>query len=77
LLAAAGEGRLTRAYFGRLMRARRDHPGYLRKLLAQAEALDRTVLVRALCKNVTQRMNAPRFARRLETLPQETAKVWH
>lgn len=73
LIEAAGEGNLTRAKFGSLMRARRDHPAYLRRVLSQAEEMDRPDLIRSLCRNVTDRMNAPRFAKRLESLNQELA----
>ncbi len=71
LIEAAGKGQLTQARFGRIMRARRDHLGYLRRLLAEVEAQERPILVQALCRNVDGRLNAPRFTQRLETLRSE------
>ena len=68
LLTALAEDRLDGASFARLLRARRDHPPYLRRLLAHLEATDRLALAEALCVNVTRRFNAPRFRRRLEAL---------
>lgn len=72
LLELAAAGQLTRAGFARLMRARRDYPPYLRNLLAHAERAERRSLVETLCRNVTARMTAPKFARRLREL--ETAE---
>lgn len=68
LITTAGLGQLNPARFGKLMRARRNHPAYLRRLLAEVETQERTTLIRALCKNVAGRMNAPRFAQRLDSL---------
>lgn len=64
LLAIAG-GTLDETAFAKMMRARRDHPPYLRNLLATLDAQGRETLVLALARNVTGRMRAPRFARRL------------
>ncbi|MAE92940.1 MAG: phosphoadenosine phosphosulfate reductase, partial [Pelagibaca sp.] len=41
---------------------------YLRKLLMRLEGDGRMALAERLCENVTQRMDAPRFRRRLEAL---------
>ncbi|THH38880.1 phosphoadenosine phosphosulfate reductase [Aliishimia ponticola] len=68
ILAQAGVGRLTRASFGRLMRKRRDYPPYLRNLLTRLDRDGRDGLSERLCRNVTQRMRAPKFARRLKEL---------
>ena len=65
LLRAVAEDRLDTAAFAAMMRARRDHAPYLRKLLARLDADDRKELARMLCRNVVGRMNAPRFRRRL------------
>ncbi len=68
ILAHAGSGKLTRSKFARLARARRDYPPYLRNLLARLDLEDRALLTQILCKNVTSRMKAPKFARRLREL---------
>lgn len=65
LLTALAEDRLTTQHFAQIMRARRDHPPYLRKLLARLDADGRTELARMLCQHVVDRMQAPRFRRRL------------
>jgi hypothetical protein len=71
VLRAVAEDRLDTACFAELMRARREHPPYLRRLLAQLDAQDRPGLARMLCRNVVARMNAPRFRRRLAQLEAE------
>ena len=68
LLQAAAEDRLTDRYFAGLYRARRNHLPYLRRLLTRLEAEDRTGLTEVLCRHVTARFTAPRFARRLRAL---------
>ena len=68
MVTAAAQGRLTSARFARLMRARRDHLPYLRRLLNRLERDGREELTRLLCHNVSARMRAPRFARRLKTV---------
>lgn len=73
LIQAAAHGRLSPARFARLARARRDHLPYLRRLLMKLERDERTSLVAMLCHNVSTRMRAPRFARRLKSLSQEQA----
>jgi hypothetical protein len=73
LIEATGRGRLTPMRFARLARARRDHLPYLRRLLARLEADDRTELARLLCHNVTSRMRAPRFGKRLKSLASGTS----
>ena len=65
ILRAVAEDTLDTATFARLMRARREHPPYLRSLLAQLDAAGPNGLTRMLCRNVVARMNAPRFRRRL------------
>lgn len=71
LIHAAAEDRLTTLSFAQMMRARRDHPPYLRKLLARLDADERKELARILCENVVGRMHAPRFRRRLAELEAE------
>ncbi|KNG92397.1 hypothetical protein [Pseudaestuariivita atlantica] len=68
VLAKAGARKLTPHSFARITRARRDHPAYLRNLLAHLDAQGRTRLVRALCENVVERLPAPKFKRRLDAL---------
>ncbi|EIE52222.1 phosphoadenosine phosphosulfate reductase [Salipiger aestuarii] len=68
LLTAAASGDLGTLDFARLIRARRDHTPYLRKLLAKLEKDGRRNLAKMLCRNVSLRLDAPRFRRRLEAL---------
>ncbi|WP_146589030.1 phosphoadenosine phosphosulfate reductase [Puniceibacterium confluentis] len=68
LLTSAAEGSLDVLTFSGLMRVRRDHPPYLRKLLARLESDGRSGLSEMLCENVVARMQAPRFRRKLEAL---------
>lgn len=68
LLLLAGTRRLTPTAFHQMMRARRDHPAYLRALLARLDADERPYLATLLCRNVTSRLNAPKFLRRLDSL---------
>ena len=68
LLRQVGTGTLTEAGFARLARARRDHPAYLRNLLGHLDAEHRPYLAMLLCRNVVQRMHAPRLRRRLDGL---------
>lgn len=67
LLLAISDGSLDDLTFARMMRARRDHPPYLRNILAALDAEGRETLALALAHNVTSRMHAPRFTRRLAT----------
>ncbi len=66
LLLAIKDGSLDQLSFARMMRARRMHSPYLRNLLAALDAQGRNTFALALARNVTARMHAPRFARRLE-----------
>ncbi|ASM72619.1 MULTISPECIES: phosphoadenosine phosphosulfate reductase [Roseobacteraceae] len=68
LLEQAATGALNDASFATLWRARRAYPPYLRNLLSSLEIDNRVQLIHSLCKNVTGRMNAPRFARKLKEL---------
>jgi hypothetical protein len=70
LLRAIADDTLDDLTFAQMMRARRDHPPYLRNVLAALDSDDREMLALALARNVTARMNAPRFARRLAATSQ-------
>lgn len=65
MLTASAEGRLDTAAMAGMLRARRDHSPYLRRLLMRLDADERTGLARMLCQHVVARMHAPRFRRRL------------
>lgn len=66
LIVAAATDRLTPALFARTLRARRTHLPYLHRLLRRLERDERTGLIDRLCRHVTARMDAPRFARHLQ-----------
>lgn len=68
VLSKAGTGKLDPASFAALFRARRTHPPYLRRLLSALDRQERPELALMLARNVTSRMNAPRFERRLKQL---------
>lgn len=75
LLSAIAQDALDDLGFAKMMRARRSHPPYLRNLLTALDAQERETLALALAHNVTSRMKAPRFARRLAAAtPPETHK---
>jgi len=65
LLKRAADGTLDVDTFAQAHRARRTHPPYLRRLMAALDADDRTDMVETVARNVTSRMKAPRFQRRL------------
>lgn len=65
LLEQLAQGTFTEAGFARLYRARRSHPPYLRRVMAALDAEGREDLVEMMARNVTRRMKAPRFQRRL------------
>lgn len=73
LLIEVADGTLDTARFAEHMRARRNHPPYLRKLLARTDASQRDRLSLMLCRQVTARMDAPRFRRRLAQLEAQRA----
>jgi hypothetical protein len=68
ILEAAMEGKFSAAYFAWLWRARRSNGSYLRAILAAARRTGHTRREIMICRSITQRLNAPRFARRLEEL---------
>lgn len=74
LLAKVGNDTLDTLSFAKLMRIRRDHPPFLRGLLAAIDRQDRPWLATMLCRNVLKRLDkAPRFSRRLTQLEREAA----
>lgn len=73
MLRAAADGALDASLFYELLRARREHLPYLRRLLGKLTQEGRDELARLLCANVTSRMNAPRFAKRLQALEEAAA----
>ena len=68
LLLAAADGTLDTGHFAQLYRARRDYHPYLRNLLVATETRETQILTMALCQNVTSRLKAPKFARRLRQM---------
>lgn len=68
VMAQAMNGSLDRSSFARIWRGRRDHGGYLRSLLADLDRHGRHRFAKALCSNVTARLQAPRFHKRLAEL---------
>lgn len=68
LIKAACEGKLTPALFTQLWRQRRNFTPYLKRLLAAAAVANQTGREAMICRNVVQRLNAPRFRKRLNQL---------
>lgn len=68
VISKANAGKLDTESFAKMYRARRDNRGYLRTLMAVTDRDERFALTRMICKNVTSRTKAPRFARRLAEL---------
>ncbi|NJM82818.1 MAG: hypothetical protein HC844_10220 [Tabrizicola sp.] len=68
LMMAAAGGTLTEATFAQFWRSRRSNASYLNALLGAAHRNGHPELEYMLCKNVTRRLNAPRFERRLKEL---------
>lgn len=75
ILEAVAEDKLNTSSFAEIMRARRDHPPYLRRIMARLDADGRDTLTHILCKNVVSRMHAPRFRRRLAALDAQFDKA--
>jgi len=74
LLITISQDRLTQTHFARLARARREHPSYLRNLLGHLDAAHRPYLAMLMCRNVVERMHAPRIRRRLDGLEKSAAE---
>lgn len=68
LIEVAMEGRLGPAAFGRLWRARRGNPAYLRGLVKRLEARGRTGLALRVCRHGLGTAEPAGFARRIEEL---------
>lgn len=66
LLRKAANGTLDQLTFAKLYRARRTHPPYLRRLMANLDAEGHDHLVQILARNVSHRLKLPRFERRLK-----------
>jgi len=71
ILDAACEGKLSASVLHRLLRARRDHPPYLRRLLAHLDARNQDLRAAILCRSVVSRRGGPRFRKRLRELSEE------
>ncbi len=74
VLDAACDGTLNRKSFARMWRDRRNFGPYLKQLLAQTDAAEKPHRSAMICRNVAERMNAPRFRRRLAEI-EGAAKV--
>jgi hypothetical protein len=61
-------GGLTPASFARHWRSRRSYAAYLKGILAAAGAASRPEWEKRICRSVTRRMKAPKFAARLAEL---------
>jgi hypothetical protein len=68
ILEAAMDGKFSAAYFAWLWRGRRSNSSYLRTILAAARLTGHRAREVRICRSVTSRLNAPRFAKRLEEL---------
>lgn len=68
LIDQAATGQLTPQSCAALLRARRDHLPYLRRLLGTLDRQAQPERIENLCRYVVARHNAPRFARRLQSL---------
>ncbi|TLP67685.1 phosphoadenosine phosphosulfate reductase [Parasedimentitalea maritima] len=73
ILSLAGAGKLTGQRFWQLYRARRTNMAYLRRMVAKLDDQDRPYLMALLCRNVAERMRAPRFRRRYQKLEKRAA----
>ena len=74
MIVAAAAGSLSPQTFARLWRARRKHVPYLKTLLGLAKATKHPNREFKICNNVTRRLNAPVFRKRLVELEAERRK---
>jgi hypothetical protein len=74
ILSFAGKGQLTSQKFFELYRARRSNMQYLRNLMLVLDKADRPYLTAMLCRSVINRLNAPKFRRRLSDLEKRAKK---
>ena len=72
ILEAAMEGKMSADRFSWLWRGRRSNGSYLGAVLAAARLSGHPKREVKICRSVTSRLNAPRFARRLAELTGET-----
>lgn len=77
IIAQAGAGKFSRTSFAKLYRARRSYNPYLRTLMSVLDRDGRDDLTEILCRNVTSRMKAPKFTRRLNELTQTHDDTGH
>jgi hypothetical protein len=68
ILEAAMDGKFSADYFAWLWRGRRANASYLRSILASARLTGHRNREIKICRSVTARLNAPRFAKRLAEL---------
>lgn len=68
VLSLAGSGKLTAHRFWQRYRARRNNMAYLRRMVIRLDEQDRPFLTALLCRNVAERLRAPRFRRRFQKL---------
>jgi hypothetical protein len=68
ILEAAMEGKMSAERFSWLWRGRRSNGSYLGAVLAAARLSGHPQREIMICRSVTTRLNAPRFARRLAEL---------
>ncbi len=71
----AAAGRLSAQSFAKLWRARRKFGPYLKTLLEQAKVTKHPEREFKICNNVTRRLNAPAFRKRLVQLEAERRKT--
>jgi len=71
ILSLAGVGKLSEQAFYRMYRARRDNVSYLRRMRSRLDGDERPYLNMLACRNVTSRMHAPQFRRRLVALEKQ------
>ena len=68
IIEAAMDGKFSAEFFSWLWRGRRSNGNYLRSILAAARLAGHPEREIMICRSVTSRLNAPRFARRLAEL---------
>lgn len=75
MIEAAATGTLSAKTFARLWRARRKYMPYLKALLGKAKSTKHPDREFKICNNVTRRLNAPIFRKRLVELEAERRKT--
>ncbi len=74
MIEAAANGQLSAKSFSRFWRARRKYTPYLKALLGRAKIRKHPEREFKICNNVTRRLNAPAFRKRLVELEAERRK---